>query len=154
MAKIIRWNANKILAKVPKVLKEYGDLAAVEAVTQLTTVKWPWDHPTLRFESRLMGGTPVGDGIFVSAGPRDIVDTGQLLESQQPPVVTNNSMTITWTAPYAMRVLIGGSYGEYVNPNGELVQAGGPARNWIDGTYEALPPRQIFLNIWRSTPAR
>ena len=154
MAKIIRWNANKILAKVPKVLKEYGDLAAVEAVTQLTTVKWDWPNSTLRFESRLMGGTKEGNGIRIPGGARDIVDTGRLLESQSSPVVTPDSMTITWSAPYAMTVLLGGDYGEYVNPNGKLVRAGGPERNWIAATYEALPPRQIFLNIWRSTPAR
>ena len=153
MAKIIRWNANKILAKVPKVLKEYGDLAAVEAVTQLTTVKWNWPHPTLRFASTLMGGTKDAYGVRIPAGPRDIVDTGNLLESQSPPVVTANSMTITWSAPYAMTIIKGGDYGEYINPRGQLVGAGGPGRNWIRGTYEALPPRQTFLNIWRSTPA-
>lgn len=154
MAKIVRWNADKILAKVPKVLKDYGDLAATEAVTQITTQQWYWPHSTLRFQSRLMGGKQEGLGVRIPDGDRDIVDTGRLLESQSAPVVANNSVTITWNAPYAMRVLTGGDYGEYFNPNGALVRAGGPARNWIRATYEALPPRQIFLDIWRSTPAR
>lgn len=145
------WNGDKLLARTEKVLEQLGPIYAAEADRQITSVKWAWPVPVLRFASLRMGGTPgPRGGVVVAAGNRDIVDTGKLLNSRQAPQVQGTSMTIRWNAPYAMNVLKG-SYGPYVNPAGDRVVPQQIARNWIDATYQALPAARLFAEKWRLT---
>jgi hypothetical protein len=153
------WNAEKLLARSTQILEDFAPIIAEEARRQITTVKWNWPNPTLRFQSLNQGGTRVSgtnkagrswSGVLIPAGNRDIVDTGGLLRSQQAPQVSRNSLTIAWTAPYAGRVLAGGNYGSYVNPVGNTVDVGQrPPRNWIEGAFQAQPPRRFFVDRWR-----
>jgi hypothetical protein len=143
------WNAEKLLAKSERVLEQLGPIYAAEADRQVTSVKWAWPVPVLRFVSLRMGGTPgPKGGVVVPAGNRDIVDTGRLLASRQEPQIQNNRMTIRWQAPYAMNI-IKGSYGAYKTPAGNTVLPQQIARNWIDATYQALPAAKLFAEKWR-----
>ena len=145
------WNAEKLLAKSERVLEQLGPIYAAEADKQVTSVKWSWPVPVLRFVSLRMGGTPgPKGGVVVPAGKRDIVDTGRLLASRQEPKVQNNTMSIAWQAPYAMNI-IKGSYGPYKTPAGNTVLPQQIARNWIDATYQALPAVKLFAEKWRVT---
>ena len=154
------WNAEKLLARSTQILEDFAPIIAEEARTQITTVKWDWPNPTLRFQSLNQGGTPLSgtrkdsgarwSGVLIPAQPRDIVDRGRLLRSQQAPQVSGNTLSIAWTAPYARTVLGGGDYGEYTNPAGRRVVVGDkPARNWIRAAYEAEPPLRFFVARWK-----
>ena len=107
-----------------------------------------------------MGGkivrTKYGTGVVIPQGRRDIVDTGGLLASQQAPLVANGSLTIAWTAPYAMAVLRGSYPDPYFNPlTREVVPPPGkkPPRNWIEAALEAQPPLPFFVQRWRQLAA-
>jgi hypothetical protein len=71
---------------------------------------WKWDGTTLR-----------KNGDFVGS-PRDIVDTGELRDSQQEPVYEGDKALIEWTADHAIGVHEG------ISSTGEPM----PARPWTD----------------------
>jgi hypothetical protein len=156
---LTKWNAEKLLARSTQILEDFAPIIAAEARTQITTVKWSWPTSTLRFRSLNQGGRQVSgttkagrpwSGVVIPPGSRDIVDRGGLLNSQQAPQVSKNVLTIAWTAPYARTVLGGGDYGSYVNPAGNPVEVGQrPPRNWIEGAFQAQPPRRFFVARWK-----
>ena len=147
---IREWNADKLLARSTQILEDFAPIIAEEARTQLSLVKWNWDRGTLRFRSIGGLGKPAGKGVYVQPGLRDILDTGQLRDSQQPPVVEKGRLSIAWTAPYAGLILRGGTFDSYVNPAGRVVNPGNrPGRNWIGAALDAEPPLPFFVRRWR-----
>lgn len=153
--RITAWHANKLLRRVPAILDEYGPVIAEETKRQIATQKWDWDRKTLRFLSRFQSGTPnQKGGVLIAPGLRDIVDTGNLLRSQTPPVVTSSvgraRLQIEWTAPYSGLVLQGGDFGSYVNVVGQIVKPGvRPGRNWIRDALLQKPLLPFFVERWR-----
>lgn len=155
--RLLEWNAEAILAKVPKVLEKVGAELGEEARSQITNIKWDWPNPTLRFKSSLMGGTttPGKPGVLVQAGKRDIVDTGRLLASQTDLIVDGNSVAIRWDVPYASLILSGGDFPTYTNPRGvQVTPKDRPKRNWITATFAAKPVLPLFVRYWAETPAQ
>ena len=153
---LTEWNAEKLLARSTQILEDFAPVIAAEAKTQITTVKWSWPTSTPRFRSLFQGGktvkTKYGTSVIVPKGQRDIVDTGFLLSSQQAPQVSGNSLSIVWTAPYAGEVLRGQYPDPYFSPiSRKLVGPVGPkpARNWIEGAFQAQPPRRFFVARWK-----
>lgn len=135
------WNGDKLLARTEKVLEQLGPIYAAEADRQITSIKWFWPNTTVRRFSREVVKGP---------GDRNIVDSGKLLQSRQAPQVSNNAMTIVWSADYALNVAIG-KYGTYPGARGEPVQPPNIARNWIDATLRELPAARLFAEKWRLT---
>jgi hypothetical protein len=83
-------------------------------------------------------------GKFVPRGRRDIVDTGDLLQSQSAPQITSNSLTITWRVPYSGDVLEGGFI------VGTMMDAYiAPGRDWITPVLRAQDPTEFFVREWR-----
>lgn len=153
------WNAERLLAKAKPALEATGKALGEEAKRQLAEVKYNWPNPTLRFVSRSMGGTRQGRGVRIEAGPRDIIDTGALLNSQTEPQTqlteAGAELTIAWNAPYSGVVLRGGDYGEYVNPDGRLVNVGNkPGRDWITPTLRTVPVARLFADAWKQAGSR
>jgi hypothetical protein len=157
---IKEWNAAALVQRSTRILEDYAPIIAEEARTQIKTVKWVWPNATLRFQSLFMRGETVqtsgGPRVLIPKGERDIVDTGRLLASQQPPQVAKGRLTIAWTVPYAMEVLRGSYPDAYSNP---LSRRGTPAsdkerpRNWIGAALEAQPPLPFFVQRWRQLAA-
>ncbi len=150
------WNAEKLLARSTQILEDFAPVIAEEARTQLTTVKWVWPNPTLRYRSLYQGGetrkTKFGTGVLIPKGQRDIVDTGTLLSSQQAPQISGKSLSIRWTAPYAGEVLRGSYPDPYFSPlTRNVVPAPGdkPPRNWIGAALVAKPVLPFFVQRWR-----
>jgi hypothetical protein len=152
---IKEWNAERLLGRTTQILEDFAPIIAAEARTQLTTVKWRWPNPTVRFKSLYQGGeqrrSRFGRGVYIPAGERDIVDTGELLNSQQAPQVQRNVLSIAWTAPYARQVLEGSYPEPYVGPLGYQVAAPGkkPPRDWISAALVAEPFQPFFVRRWR-----
>ena len=106
----------------------YTEKLADQFQNEIEAVQWPWTSRQTRRRNGQLAGSP-----------RDIVDTGQLRDSQQAPVITTNKdglmVFYQWTAPYAYIVL--------GDPNargfGGAVKANYPARNWINLALKKLP---------------
>jgi hypothetical protein len=153
---VTSWNAEAILSRSDKILEAFAPLIAEEARRQLTEEKWVWPNATVRFRSLFQSGTPVkskyGTGVRINAGPRDAVDTGTLLKSQQAPQVRNGVLSIEWTAPYAKNVQVGAYNAAYYGPLARKLQpAPGqkPARDWISAALVAKPLKPFFVTKWR-----
>jgi len=79
----------------------------------------------------------------VAGSVRDIVDTGELLRSQQPPVlVSNGHWRIVWTADYAAAVFLGAVF----KTGGSL-----PARNVAYGAFQTFNLAESFAKHWRNS---
>jgi hypothetical protein len=159
--RVTEWNAERLLGRSTQILEEFAPIIAEEARRQITTVKWDWPNSTLRYRSLFQGGTTVrttrGTGVRVAKGKRDIVDTGTLLSSQQTPQVSDGTLVIRWTAPYAGEVLRGSYPDRYFSPiTRELVGPAGnkPRRNWIEGALQAQPVLPFFVGRWRALAGR
>lgn len=74
-----------------RTVRAYGEQVQREFESPL----WEWPRTTRRSGGRIAGS------------PRDLVDTGALKRSQQPPQVVGLNARITWTADHAAEVFAG-----------------------------------------------
>lgn len=135
--RIVRWNADKLLKRIPVILANYGNKVTPLLQESIKSKIYDWPVDTRR-------KVGVYSGKFVPAGRRDIVDTGALLRSQTAPKLTENSLTISWTAPYSGEVLRGGYLVGTLRSNYIA-----PDRDWITPVLRAEPPMQFFTAEWR-----
>lgn len=135
--KLTQWNADKLLARSAQILEDYGPRISFQLQQEIAKDQFEWPVPTRR-----------KSGQFIPAGLRDIVDTGQLLNSQTPPQVTANGslsvLSIRWTAPYSGEVLRGGYLVGTVRNNYVA-----PGRDWITPALREQPFGKFFANRWR-----
>lgn len=131
------WNAQALLDLVPQVLEAYGEKVAPMLQEAIKSKAYEYPVPTMR-------KVGVYSGKFVPKGKRDIVDTGQLMRSQQEPQVAENILQIRWTAPYSGEVLRGGYLVGTVRSSYIA-----PPRDWITPVLEAQPPEKFFAEEWR-----
>ncbi|MBW4422487.1 MAG: hypothetical protein KME13_25295 [Myxacorys californica WJT36-NPBG1] len=100
----------KLNGAIDKAFKETVEAYGDECQEAIESPIWKWDGYTLRKNGEFVGS------------PRDIVDTGELRDSQQEPVYDGNSATIEWTAEHA------GNVHEGIDSNGNPI----PARPWTE----------------------
>lgn len=145
------WNGDKLLKAVEQATAEFGPELYEQAREEITSRKWDWPGPTLRFTSLLMGGKPERGGVLIPEGKRDIVDTGTLLNSQTGPFTDRSaegfSVAIRWTAPYAKNILLG-QYDPYINPEGRRATPEQVKRDWIASTFQAKPFLPYLVQRW------
>ena len=108
--------------KAIKALDEYAAKISDEFQDQIESEKWAWTDKT----TKRRNGRDAGN-------PRDIVDTGELRDSQEGPAVANGGLSqgFKWTAPYAYlsKRRLHGQQGRQV-----------PGRDWVKtGALKALP---------------
>lgn len=135
--RVVSWNSDKLLRRVPVVLANYGNKIAPLLQDSIKAKVYDWPTATRR---------KVGlfSGKLVPVGTRDIVDTGTLLRSQSAPRITANSLSIRWDAPYSGEVLQGGFL------VGTLRNAYiAPGRDWISPVLRAENPVGFFVKEWR-----
>ena len=135
--KIVRWDADKLLKRVPVILANYGN--KITPLLQESIKEKNYDWPV--FTRRKVG---LYSGRDVPKGLRDIVDTGTLLRSQTAPQITSNSLTIRWAAPYSGDVLRGG----FLVGNTRSAYIA-PSRDWITPVLKAEAPLRFFASEWR-----
>ena len=131
--RVTQWRAERIIAKVPRILNEYGPLLGFQLQEEISKDQYDWPVDTRRKSGRL-----------VKAGKRDIVDTGELLNSQTPAEVEGGTLTIRWGAPYSLEVLEGGDLvgtlrNYYV----------GPGRDWITPALREKPLLPFLVERWQ-----
>ena len=121
-------NANQLKLRVPQVLSSYGKVLGDQLKEEIKTPQFSWPRQTKR-----------KNGQTVSS-PRDIVDLGGLLRSQQRDRPSATQLRFNWATPYAGLVLSG-----YSTSKGTLV----PGRNWIKPALEKQPLDTFFAAEWK-----
>ena len=133
---VTKWNAEKLVRRPARILVEYGPKIAFQTQQEISKDQFRWPVPTRRKNGRL-----------VPAGLRDIVDTGTLLNSQTPPLVTNEGslsvLRIRWDAPYSGEVLRGGYLVGTLRNNYVA-----PERDWITPALREQPLLPFFRQRW------
>ena len=124
--KITQWNAKQILAKGPRILKDYSVVLGAQLQEEMRTEQFYWPVDTKR-----------KSGAFIKKGNRDIYDTGELIQSQSE-VVAGDTLTIRYSAPYALEVLTG-------------EDQAGPARDWFTPAQDAKPLLPFVIERWNKT---
>tara|TARA_B100001057_G_scaffold322397_1_gene322629 strand:+ start:414 stop:836 length:423 start_codon:yes stop_codon:yes gene_type:complete len=135
MAKRIRFKG-KQPKDFPSLMKRAAGIALYEVVpvldrqftVEIQTVQWQWPRKTKR-----------ENGQTVSS-PRDIVDTGDLMRSQQNQKIDNFTWRWTWDVEYSKIV-----------HNGAVLKQGGnyPARPWTKTAERVVKPRDLLDDIIR-----
>jgi len=137
--RITQWRAPEILAKVPRIVDEYGPVIGAQLMAEISKKQFDWPVPTVRKMQP-----------FVPAGLRNIIDTAELFNSQTPAQVTSapgaTTLRIAWRAPYSKEVLEGGFLVGTVR-NAYIA----PERDWITPALENQPPLQFFKRKWQES---
>lgn len=122
------WNGEKIAARAREILEDFGPQVAFQAEQEIAKDQYYWPRFTRRKSGQL-----------VEPGDRNIVDTGELLNSATAPAVGQGAkgpqLVIQWMAPYSGAVLTGG-YLIGTTRNAYIA----PPRNWIAKTFDQLQP--------------
>lgn len=132
--RVTQWRGDRIAAKVPRILNEYGPQIGFQLQQEISKEQFEWPVPTLRKSGQL-----------VPKGKRDIVDTGELLNSQSPPQVEGNTLRIVWGAPYSLAVLEGGYL---VGTVRDAYIA--PGRDWITPALREKPLLPFLVERWNA----
>ena len=95
---------------------------------EIQTVEWQWPRPTKRKNGRTV------------SSPRDIVDTGDLMRSQQNRKLNNFTWRWVWDVEYSSVV-----------HNGAVLKRGGnyPARPWTKTALRVVKPDDFLSDIIR-----
>ena len=109
-------------------LKEIVPVLDRQFTEEIQTVEWGWPGTTKR-----------KNGNTVSS-PRDIIDTGDLMRSQQNQKIANFTWRWTWDVEYSSIV-----------HNGAVLKGGGnyPARPWTQTALRVVKPDDFLSDIIR-----
>ena len=152
------WNATQLKLRVPIILEAYGTVMDKQLKEEIKTIQFEWPNDTIRYgrlretkslkkslqifqEQGFRAGVRVGS-------PRDIVDSGNFLRSQQKNYERlGNTLRFTWNAKskkgfmYAGIILTG-----YTTSSGKAM----PPRNWIKPALDKHPLNEFFIREWRA----
>jgi len=133
----VTWDLDKLETRIAQILEDYGPLISFQLQEEISKDQFFWPVDTFRGKPETINSR------LVPRGERDIVDTGKLLNSQGPPEVQKNRLTIQWTAPYSKAVLQGGytvesSRGNYL----------APGRDWITPALRERPLLPYLVQRW------
>ena len=125
--KLDGWNGDELQRRVPAIVTAYAAKLDLQLKDEIKTVQYPWPRKTYR-----QNGT-------IEGSPRDIVDTGAFLRSQNRRRDSPTQVTFTW----------GGTGG--VTYAGIILQGKGPsypARDWIGLALAKVPLDRFFTEEW------
>jgi len=125
---MINWNLGKQLA-IESFDEMVGEFAQ-EINFQIEDTKWPWPRETVRKNGSVVGS------------PRDIVDTGELKNSQFIEDVSDTYKVVGYTADYAALVHEG-----YQIERNDGTVTDVPARPFIDTAIEDYNPIEAYSEI-------
>jgi hypothetical protein len=149
--KLTGWNSTQLKLRIPAILTAYDKVIYPQFKEEIKRVRYEWPRETVRY-GRLRRAKTVKRSleIFAEQGykagvtvgsPRDIVDSGDFLRSQERVQGTlPTELRYRWNAPYAQLILTG-----YTTNRGTVI----PERNWIQPALEAVPLDQFFAREWR-----
>lgn len=125
--KLTKWTGSELIRRVPKILTDYGKVLDQQFKEEIKEVRYNWPRTTKR-----KNGSEV-------ASPRDIVDLGGFLRSQQRERPSITELRFSWNTPYANLIFNG-----YTTRRGLVA----PPRNWIKPALEKHPLDSFFREQW------
>ena len=134
----VTWDLAKLEKRVDQILENYGPLISFQLQQEIRKDQFVYtndegDRVVTRRKNRQVVGSP-----------RDIVDTGQLLNSQTNPEVGGGVLMIQWKASYSLAVLRGGYTVESQRGNYTA-----KPRDWITPALREQPFKPYVLRQWR-----
>jgi hypothetical protein len=154
--KLTGWNANQLKLRIPAILTAYGTVIDRQFKEEIRRVQFPWPNETRRYgrlknitslrSRRRILGQQGGKPYVVVGSPRNIVDSGDFLKSQERIRSTSpTELRFRWNAPYASSILNG-----FEGGSGAVYKG----RNWIKPALEAVPLDQFFADQWKALARR
>lgn len=146
--RLVSWNADRLLKRVPRrILSDYGDVLGPQLQNEIAKPQFKWPGVTRRRNGQVVGS------------PRDIVDTGEFINSQTEPIVSDTEagvqMMIGWTATYAADIFNGVVGEDFISYAGVLKTFDGERkRDWITPALEAQPFDAYFVQRWNEIEGR
>ena len=121
-------NTDVVTRPAKKTFNSYAKRLNDQFLLEFTAPKWSWPGFTLR-----QNGS--------RAGPRrNIIDTGELINSQKFQMRGATTAIYQWNTPYATLVLRG-----FKHTNGMTY----PSRDWVNSGIKALPAAQYISKALR-----
>ena len=149
--KLTGWNSTQLNNRVASIMAKYDKAIFPQFQEEIKRVQFEWPNTTGRY-GRLRKAKTIKRSleIFAEQGfkagvtvgsPRDIVDSGDFLRSQERIRSTKpTELRYRWNAPYAQYI-----YNGFEASNGAIL----PGRDWIKPALEAVPLEQFFAREWR-----
>lgn len=151
------WNAAQLKLRIPTIIRAYGDVLDKQLKEEIKTVQFKWPNETRRY-GRLLNTTNLkkraairasqgGLPYTIAGTTRDIVDSGNFLQSQRRDYPDATTLRFTWDAKsdkgfmYAGIILTG-----YTTRSGKPM----PPRNWIKPALDKYPLNEFFIREWRA----
>lgn len=147
--KLTKWTGPELIRRVPKIVTLYGKVMDQQFKEEIKDEQFNWPNETKRYGKLLrttnlkkrakikaeQGGKPYKT-VF---SPRDIVDSGDFLRSQNRETLSPTELRFSWTTPYANLIF-----------NGYTLNSGyvAPPRNWIKPALEKQPLDAFFREQW------
>lgn len=125
--KLRKWTGPELIRRVPKIVTLYGKVMDQQLKEEIKAVQYTWPRKTKR-----KNGSEVGS-------PRDIVDEGGFLRSQNRENPSPSELRFSWNTPYANLIFNG-----YTTRRGLVA----PPRNWILPALEKRPLDDFFREQW------
>lgn len=126
------WAPDKYPERIAQCLEQYSPVIEQQFQTEIKTEQFGWPNDTRR-----------RSGQFVRKGPRDIVDLGNFLRSQQPgKLVGLRNLKFEWTAQYALAIFKG-----FYNNSFQREKA----RDWVTPALNKQSLKAFFEKTWSKT---
>jgi hypothetical protein len=106
----IEINTDRINARINRAWASTNEALSTQFKAEIEAVQWPWPNATARRNGQVV------------TSPRDIVDLGELRDSQSLTQIDPNAYEHRWDAPHAAAVRLG-----YRTRNGRSI----PGRDWV-----------------------
>jgi hypothetical protein len=145
------WNTTQLRDRIPVILTQYGMKLDKQLKEEIRKVQFSWPNETRRYgalknvtslrrRSRIIGQQ--GGKLYRLVGsPRDIVDSGDFIRSQERAQPNATTLIFRWNVPYAKAIFTG-----YQTSSGAQM----PPRNWIQPALEARPLDKFFAAQWKA----
>lgn len=132
--RITQWNGPRFVNRVPQILAAYGQELDSELQTSIQTAQFAWPRTTRRRNRQTV------------SSPRDIVDLGGFLRSQERRTSGRNRLAFTWNPRSPGGFTYGGLlYTGYVTRSGTVM----PGRDWMSPALRRLPMVAFFRQRWQ-----
>ena len=126
---ITKWNGPQLVQRARFVFGKYCVEADQRLKASIATQQFDWPNVTLRKNRSTVGS------------PRDIIDTGAFIRSQERAMLNATTCLFTWNVPYSSLILTG-----YVTKKGNQM----PGRDWISPAIRGEYSMERFFEAeWR-----
>lgn len=153
--KLTGWNATQLKLRIPAILTAYDKVLFPQFKEEIKRQQFTWPNETRRY-GKLLRATNLKTRAKIRAdqgglpyrtvgSPRDIVDSGDFINSQERVRSGATELVYRWNAPYAALILTG-----YTTNKGTVL----PPRNWIKPALDARPLDAFFAEQWRRLGGR